>query len=133
MLFRSIDVPMPMSYVTPELVRQLSLLEPFGNGNPKPVFAQKNVRVCRGRILGKNRNVGKYRVADESGREYDMMYFGDLEQWHAFLSAHFGQEETDRLYAGGSAAIVINVIYYPDINVYRGTESLQMVMQDYSA
>ncbi len=127
-----IDVPMPMSYVTPEFVRQLSLLEPFGNGNPKPVFAQKNVRVCRGRILGKNRNVGKYRVADENGREYDMMYFGDLEQWHAFLSAHFGQEETDRLYAGGSSAIVISVIYYPDINVYRGVESLQMVMQGYS-
>lgn len=127
-----IDVPMPMSYVTSELVRQLSLLEPFGNGNPKPVFAQKNVRVCRGRILGKNRNVGKYRVADENGREYDMMYFGDLEQWHAFLSAHFGQEETDRLYAGGSRAIVISVIYYPDINVYRGVESLQMVMQDYA-
>ena len=128
-----IDVPMPMSYVTIDFVRQLSLLEPFGNGNPKPVFAQKNVRVCRGRILGKNRNVGKYRVADENGREYDMMYFGDLEQWHAFLEAHFGQEETDRLYAGGSAAIVISVIYYPDINVYRGVESLQMVMQDYSA
>lgn len=128
-----IDVPMPMSYVTQELVRQLSLLEPFGNGNPKPVFAQKNVRVCRGRILGKNRNVGKYRVADENGREYDMMYFGDLEQWHAFLTDHFGQEETDSLYAGGSARIVISVIYYPDINVYRGVESLQMVMQDYSA
>lgn len=127
-----IDVPMPMSYVTTGLVRQLSLLEPFGNGNPKPVFAQKNVRVCRGRILGKNRNVGKYRVADEAGREYDMMYFGDLEQWHAFLSAHFGREETDRLYAGGSSAIVISVIYYPDINVYRGREELQMVMQDYS-
>lgn len=128
-----IDVPMPMSYVTPELVRQLSLLEPFGNGNPKPVFAQKNVRVCRGRILGKNKNVGKYRVADEGGREYDMMYFGDLERWHTFLAAHFGQEEADRLYNGGSSAIVISVIYYPDINVYRGREELQMVMQDYSA
>lgn len=101
-----IDVPMPMSYVTPELVRQLSLLEPFGNGNPKPVFAQKNVRVCRGRILGKNKNVGKYRVADEGGREYDMMYFGDLERWHAFLAAHFGQEEADRLYNGGSLSLI---------------------------
>lgn len=128
-----IDVPMPMSYVTIDFVRQLSLLEPFGNGNPKPVFAQKDVRVCRGRILGKNRNVGKYRVADGNGREYDMMYFGDLEKWHAFLTDHFGQKETDRLYAGGSSAIVISVIYYPDINVYRGVESLQMVMQDYSA
>lgn len=128
-----IDVPMPMSYVTIDFVKQLSLLEPFGNGNPKPVFAQKNVRVCRGRILGKNKNAGKYRVADESGREYDMMYFGDLERWHAFLTAHFGQEETERLYTGGNSAIVISVIYYPDINVYRGVESLQMVMQDYSA
>lgn len=127
-----IDVPMPMSYVSTALVRQLSLLEPFGNGNPKPVFAQKNVRVCRGRIFGKNRNVGKYRVSDEGGREYDMMYFGDLEQWHAFLAAHFGQEETDRLYDSGSGAIVISVIYYPDVNVYRGREELQMVMQDYS-
>ncbi len=128
-----IDVPMPMSYVTPELVRQIALLEPFGNGNPKPVFAQKGIRVRRGRILGKNGNVGKYRIADEDGREYDMMYFGDLERWHAFLAEHFGQEELDRLYGAGSSAIVVSVIYYPDINVYRGVESLQMVMQDYSA
>lgn len=128
-----IDVPMPMSYVTPELVRQIALLEPFGNGNPKPVFAQKGVRVRKGRILGKNNNVGKYRVADENGREFDMMYFGDLEQWHAFLTAHFGQEEIDRLYGAGSSAVVISVIYYPEINVYRGIESLQMIMQDYSA
>lgn len=127
-----IDVPMPMSYVTTELVRQIALLEPFGNGNPKPVFAQKGIRVRRGRILGKNNNVGKYRIADEEGREYDMMYFGDLERWHDFLAAHFGQEALDRLYGGGSSDIVISVIYYPDINVYRGVESLQMVMQDYS-
>ncbi len=127
-----IDVPMPMSYVTPELVRQITLLEPFGNGNPKPVFAQKGVRVRKGRILGRNNNVGKYRVADESGREFDMMYFGDLEQWHAFLAVHFGQEEIDRLYGTGSSAIVTSVIYYPEINVYRGIESMQMIMQDYS-
>lgn len=127
-----IDVPMPMSYVTAELVRQITLLEPFGNGNPKPVFAQKGIRVRRGRILGKNGNVGKYRIADEEGREYDMMYFGDLERWHGFLAEHFGQGELDRLYDAGSSAIVISVIYYPDINVYRGVESLQMVMQGYT-
>lgn len=127
-----IDVPMPMSYVTPELVRQLALLEPFGNGNPKPVFAQKRIRVCRGRILGKNSNVGKYRVADEAGNEYTMMYFGDLALWHIFLEEHFGVEETDMLYEGGSGKICINVIYYPDINVFRGREELQMIMLDYS-
>lgn len=127
-----IDVPMPMSYVTPELIRQLTLLEPFGNGNPKPVFAQKKIKVCSGRILGKNRNVGKYRVADEAGCEYDMMYFGDLERWNTFLEEYFGKEETAGLYHGGSDRICISVIYYPDLNVFRGREELQMVMQDYS-
>lgn len=128
-----IDVPMPMSYVTTALIKQFSLLEPFGNGNPKPVFAQKAVRVCSGRILGKNKNVGKYRVSDGNGHAYDMMYFGDLEGWHAFLAAHFGGEEVRRLYDGGSSEIVVSVIYYPDINVFRGREQLQMIMQDYSA
>lgn len=128
-----IDVPMPMSYVTTTLISQLSLLEPFGNGNPKPVFAQKEVRVCRGQILGKNKNVGKYRVSDGSGHEFDMMYFGDLDGWHSFLAAHFGEEEVRRLYGGDGSAIVVSVIYYPDINVFRGREKLQMIMQDYRA
>lgn len=126
-----IDVPMPMSYVTMPFVRQLSVLEPFGNGNPKPVFAQKNLSVCRGRLLGKNGNVGKYQVRDEEGGRYDMVYFGNIEKWHDFLTEHFGRAEKDRLYQTGSDAIRINVIYYPDINVYQGRESLQMVMKDY--
>lgn len=131
-----IDVPMPMSYVTADLVKQLSVLEPFGNGNAKPVFAQKNIRLLSGRILGKNGNVGKYSVADESGRRYDMMYFGDLAVWHAFLQEQFGRTAFERLYQGGGAVgsgILIHVIYYPDLNVYQGRESLQMIMQDYSA
>lgn len=126
-----IDVPMPMSYVTTDFVKQLSVLEPFGNGNPKPVFAQKNLHICKGRILGKNSNVGKYQVKDESGRQYDMIYFGDPDKWHDFLAEHFGTEERDRLYQAGSDVIRISVIYYPDINVYQGRESLQMVMKDY--
>ena len=126
-----IDVPMPMSYVTTDFVKQLSVLEPFGNGNPKPVFAQKNLHICKGRILGKNGNVGKYLVKDEAGRQYDMIYFGNLDKWHDFLAESFGQEEQDRLYQAGSDGIQISVIYYPDINVYQGRESLQMVMKDY--
>ena len=132
-----IDVPMPMSYVTPGFVKQLAVLEPFGNGNSKPVFAQKNIKLINGRILGKNGNVGKYCVADESGRRYDMMYFGNLDAWHGFLRENFGQDACERLYQGGYGYmggndIRIHVIYYPDLNVYQGRESLQMIMQDYS-
>ena len=127
-----IDVPMPMSYVTADFVRQLSVLEPFGNGNPKPIFAQKNIRLIRGRVLGKNSNVGRYTVEDENGARFEMMYFGNLETWHAFLVEEFGQEEYERLYQGGNGNIRIHVIYYPDLNIYQGRESLQMIMQDYS-
>lgn len=126
-----IDVPMPMSYVTADFVRQLSVLEPFGNGNPKPVFAQKNVRLIRGRILGKNSNVGKYVVEDDGGMKFEMMYFGNMEVWHSFLIGTFGQEEYDRLYGHGANNICIHVIYYPDLDVYQGRERLQIVMQDY--
>ena len=127
-----IDVPMPLSYIRMDFVKQLELLEPFGNGNSKPIFAQKNVRLLRGRILGKNANVGKYSICDEQGNEYDMIYFGDLEKWHAFLDEAFGEDEREKLYRAGSREIVIQMIYYPDINVYQGKESLQIVMRDYA-
>ena len=61
-----------------------------------------------------------------------MIYFGDLEKWHAFLEESFGESEKERLYREGSNKIVISMIYYPDINVYQGRESLQIVMQDYT-
>ncbi len=126
-----IDVPMPMSYVTADFVRQLAVLEPFGNGNPKPVFAQRNLRLISGRILGRNSNVGKYVVEDGDGRQFEMMYFGDLERWHGFLRENFGPEACGRLYRGVGGGMCIHVIYYPDLNVYQGRERLQMVMQDY--
>ena len=126
-----IDVPMPMSYVTTDFVRQLSVLEPFGNGNPKPVFAQRNLRLIRGRILGKNSNVGKYTAEDDRGRQFEMMYFGNMEMWHTFLIAEFGQEEYERLYRGGNGNIRIHAIYYPELDIYQGRERLQMIMQDY--
>lgn len=128
-----IDVPMPLSYINMELVRQLRVLEPFGNGNPKPVFAQKNIRLISGRLLGKNENVGKYMIRDENDHEYDMVYFGNMEKWHEFLDESFGKAKRNELYSGRNInGIVISITYYPDINVYRGKESLQIVMKDYS-
>ncbi|MCM1176041.1 MAG: single-stranded-DNA-specific exonuclease RecJ [Blautia sp.] len=126
-----IDVPMPLSYIRMDFVKQLRVLEPFGNGNARPVFARKNIHILHGRILGKNENVGKYRIQDEEGNLFEMIYFGDLPEWHTFLAENFGEKERERLYREGSGKIVIQMIYYPDINVYQGKESLQIVMQDY--
>lgn len=128
-----IDVPMPLSYADNRFVKELSLLEPFGAGNPKPVFAQKNVRLLSGKILGKNRNVGKFRIADESGSGYDMIYFGDMEKLDRFLSETYGEHEKEALYSGSRSfeGLTVSMVYYPEINRYMGRESIQIVMQYY--
>ena len=74
-------------------------------------------------------------MEDESGRQYDMMYFGNLEVWHDFLREHFGQGACERLYRGryGTGTYIrIHVIYYPEVDAYQGRERMQMIMQDYA-
>ncbi|WP_026516754.1 single-stranded-DNA-specific exonuclease RecJ [Butyrivibrio sp. MC2021] len=127
-----IDIAMPLKFATMDLVREFSRLEPFGNGNSKPLFAHRNVSLLSGRILGKNKNCGKYIVLDEDGNRYEMMYFGNMEKWHQFLAAKYGQSAVDELYNGmGNNDMKINIAYYPDINSYMGRDSLQIIMNDY--
>ena len=75
-----IDVPMPLSYVTKGLVQELKMLEPYGKGNTKPVFADKNILVREKRIVGKNKNVVKLTLEDQNGKRYPAVYFGDAEE-----------------------------------------------------
>ena len=115
-----------------DFVKELERLEPFGNGNEKPVFVQKDVKLLSGRILGKNRNCGKYRVCDETGTACDMMYFGDMDKWHEFLREKYGQSAVDDLYDGRAYNMKVSIAYYPDINSYQGRESVQIVMSDFT-
>ncbi len=128
-----IDVPMPLSYAGKAFIRELDLLEPFGTGNPKPLFAQKNVSLISGKIMGKNQNVGKYVIADENGFFYDMIYFGDLEKWNSFLEQKGGREAVDAIYSGKlkKGELTFSLAYYPDINDFAGRESVQIIMQHY--
>ncbi|MCR5557500.1 MAG: single-stranded-DNA-specific exonuclease RecJ [Butyrivibrio sp.] len=127
-----IDMVMPLKYADMELVREFEKLEPFGNGNSKPIFAQRDMVLLSGRILGKNKNCGKYKVTDESGKIYEMIYFGDMDKWHEALSQKYGQAAVDELYDwNANGNLKVNVAYYPDINSYQGRDSLQFVMNDY--
>ncbi len=127
-----IDVAMPLAYADRSFVKELSLLEPFGTGNPRPVFARKEISLLSGRRLGKNQNVGKYRIA-EAGAVYEMIYFGDLERFDEFLKERYGEEMVRMLYGKGleEGNVTISMAYYPDINYFAGRETIQMVMQDY--
>ena len=128
-----LDMVMPLNAASMDLVREFKLLEPFGSGNPKPSFAQRDVSILSGRIIGKNKNCGKYRVSD-GGRIYDMMYFGDMERWHDFLSERYGQGILDDLYNNGreDGGVKVSIAYHPDINSYMGRESLQIIMEDFT-
>lgn len=128
-----IDVAMPLAYADIGFVKGLALLEPFGVGNAKPVFARKNISLLSGRKLGKNRNVGKYKIAEEAGSRYEMVYFGDLEKFDSFLEERFGQAKLAALYGPGieEGDAAISIVYYPDLNYYAGRESVQIVMRDY--
>ena len=128
-----IDVAMPLSYADRNFIRELSLLEPFGMGNPRPLFARKGISLLSGRKLGKNRNMGKYQIADENGNSYEMIYFGDGEKLDAFLIGRYGEETVKKLYEKGIAqgTVTISMAYYPDINYFGGRETIQIIMQDY--
>ena len=112
-----IDVPMPVSYISKEFVRQLSVLEPFGKANGKPLFAQKDLRVLKVGIYGKNQNTVKLQLMDPSGAVMDGVYWGDAQEFAEFARKH---EQ-------------ISVTYYPKINSYMGRETLQIVIQYYCA
>ncbi|MCH4190752.1 MAG: single-stranded-DNA-specific exonuclease RecJ [Butyrivibrio sp.] len=129
-----IDMEMPLPYADRKLIQEISLLEPFGNGNARPLFAVRNVSILSGRILGRNRNCGKYKIMDENGQKYDMIYFGDMDRWQKFLEEKAGKVQSEQIYSGVDLqrdAVKINMAYYPDINSYQGRESLQIVMTDY--
>lgn len=110
-----IDVPMPISYLSKKLTEQLKVLEPFGKGNSKPLFAQKNLRAVGIRVLGRNRNVAKMLLIDANGIKMDAVYFGEAQEFVDFVQAHD----------------TISVTYYPEINVFQGRENLQVVIKNY--
>lgn len=126
-----IDAAMPFHYISEELISQLSLLEPFGKGNEKPQFAQKNVRLLRARKLGKTGNATKCLAAGEDGTVIEALYFGDADQFRQELESAFGEEEIHKLYHGLENEASLSVVYYPSLNEYQGRKSLQIVIKNY--
>ena len=110
-----IDVAMPLSYVSAKLIGEIELLEPFGKGNRKPVFARKSVTIRDYRVFGKNNNVLKSKVVDEDGFTMDAIYFG----------------ENEDLLAAIATQKPISIAYYPTINSYNGRDTLQVVISHF--
>ncbi len=124
-----IDVPMPMSYVSMDLVREFSLLAPFGKDNPKPVFADKGVRVKRMWIMGKNRNVLKLSLVTSDGMPVSGIYFGDIDAFTNYIEEKFGSKQCKAAFDGKSNNLELSLVYFPKINSFRGIDELQFEIQ----
>lgn len=125
-----IDVAMPFSYASPKLVKQLELLEPYGNGNPKPLFAQKNLRVKRARFMGQNNQYIKIWFMDESGLTIEGVDF-NAKSFIDNIKMWFSEEECDKILQGLPNDVILDIIYYPDINEYNGRVTVQIRPTNY--
>ena len=111
----SIDIAMPLQYISEEFIEELKILEPFGNGNSKPLFAERDFHVLQSQILGKNKNTVKIYGTNAAGCHMEGLYFGDPEEFLELLK----KKDT------------ISITYYPSINEFRGKRTLQIMIQDF--
>lgn len=127
----AIDMQLPFECVNEKFVEELAVLEPFGKGNARPIFAERQVQVESARILGKNKNVLKLQVKDLHGTRMDAMYFGDVNTFVEYVREKFGDIACECLLRGHGHGIVMAFTYYPDINEYQGVRTPQIVIQNY--
>lgn len=111
----SIDMRLPFPYINEELIHELKILEPFGKGNGKPLFAESKLRVIQPRIFGKNRNVLKCRLEDQQGNQMEAVYFGEVEDC-------LQQMEKKQ---------IMSFTYYPTVNEYMGKRTIQLTIVNY--
>ncbi|WP_334159903.1 single-stranded-DNA-specific exonuclease RecJ [Muricomes intestini] len=111
----SIDMQLPFAYVTESLVEEMELLEPFGKGNTKPLFAEKNLKVINPRIIGKNQNVLKFQVEDVNRNRMEAVYFGEVHECLKYM------EQKQQM----------SFTFYPSVNEYMGVKNLQITVVNY--
>lgn len=126
-----IDVPMPLSYISETLVEQLSVLEPCGNGNEKPIFADRELIAKRAFYIGKERNMLKLQLVCGNGT-MDALYFGEAEEFLDYYRGKYGADQVDALMCGRPQQMRFSFVYYPQINRYQGRSSLQIVISHFA-
>ena len=128
-----IDVPLPLKLADRNFLAELEKLEPFGTGNPKPLFARKQISILSMAKLGKTGKFRRIRIADEQGNPYQAVYFGDGEEMDRYLMQKYGEERLMHSFRGGlmQGQMEISIVYSPQINSYNGRESIQILIRYY--
>lgn len=127
----SIDIHLPFGYVNESLVEELQMLEPYGKANEKPLFAQKDVKILSAFVIGKNASGIRFKLENQYHRTMEAVYFGDVNQFFAYISDLYGEEEENRLRTGRGSRVSLSITYFPRINEYNGVRTVQLMIQNY--
>lgn len=127
-----IDAPMPIGYATEKLLQEFEWMEPFGMGNPRPVFAEQHFRLLRGQRLGREKTVLKLYVENEAGSRRDALLFSRVQEFEAFVEEQWGVKELARMYEGRENLIDVAFTYFPSVNEFRGMRSIQLQITGFS-
>lgn len=126
-----IDMQLSLDCITLELANDIEELEPFGKANPKPLFAEKNVKVMKMIKLGKNKNVLKLVLISTNGNKLEGIYFNDVPEFEEFIKNKFGEVELYNVLNGRSSNIKLDIIFNIEINEYMGNKTVQLVIKHY--
>jgi single-stranded-DNA-specific exonuclease len=121
---------LPPRFLGVDMTRELALLEPCGTDNPRPLFVTRNIRLLSARVLGRNRNVVRLGAQDDTGARIDLIRFGDAADFEQDIIETAGRGALEGLFRG-AGNVTIDMVYYPDINVWRDRENMQYIIKDY--
>lgn len=127
----SIDMELPLSGVSEAFVKELTLLEPFGKGNAKPVFALRDAELLSARLIGKKQNMLKLRVKDKEGTSMEAVHFGDAGEFLEAVEEKYGKGQADKLLSGQAESVRMSLTFYPGINEYMGNRTMQITITNY--
>ncbi len=127
----TIDIHLPFGYISEALIHELKQLEPFGKGNEKPLFAEKDLKVKSAFIIGKNASGIRLFVENKYGKEMEAIYFGDVNDFFTYIAKTYGEDEAQKLRTGRSMSATLAITYYPKINEYKGFKNVQLMIQNY--
>lgn len=125
-----LDMQLPLERIDFNLIKNLNNLEPFGKANSKPLFGEKKVKVIKGLILGKNKNVLKLNIIMKNGRYIEGIYFGEIEEFEKTIINKYGLDSLEKLYIG-QTSVYLDLVFYPNINEFNGNVNIQIIIEDF--
>ncbi len=126
-----IDMQLPFEYINYKLINEIKILEPYGKGNSKPLFGEKNIRIKKGSLLGAKKNVLKLSLISPRGQRMEGIIFNDIQSCLEDVKSKYGEVQLNNMLNGIENNILVDILYYPEVNEYNGNVSLQVIIKNY--